>query len=103
MNLANELAALQSELESLRSENKILRENKIVLDFEIDQLKRRLSHAEQSRDAHLAGKVRLKTLLDETGASLVAGINRYNAEAHAENYEALAHQPQAVLTNGGVQ
>jgi regulator of replication initiation timing len=80
MNLINELSTLESELESLRSENKILRENKILLDFENDQLKRRLSNVEEQRDKNLAGKVRLKTILDQAGQHLVSGIQRYNEE-----------------------
>ena len=80
MNLINELSSMESELESLRSENKILRETKIILDFENDQLKRRLATVEEQRDGHLAGKVRLKTILDQAGQHLVAGIQRYNEE-----------------------
>jgi regulator of replication initiation timing len=71
---------MESELESLRSENKILRENKILLDFENDQLKRRLTAVEAQRDSNLAGKVRLKTILDQAGQHLVSGIQRYNEE-----------------------
>jgi len=84
MNLTSEVSSILTELESLRSENKILRENKILLDFENDQLKRRLAQVEAQRDSHMSGKVRLKTLLDQAGQSLVAGINKYNEEARAE-------------------
>ena len=82
MNLINELSSLESELESLRSENRILRESKMISDFENDQLKRRVAQLEEKCDRHMTGKVRLKTLLDETGASLVSGIQRYNEEMH---------------------
>jgi chromosome condensin MukBEF ATPase and DNA-binding subunit MukB len=71
---------MESELESLRAENKILRESKIILDFENDQLKRRINQVEEQRDVNLAGKVRLKTILDQAGQHLVAGIQRYNEE-----------------------
>ena len=80
MNLMNELSTLETELESLRAEVKILRECKIIADFENDQLKRRLSAVEEQRDGHLAGKVRLKTILDQAGQHLVQGIQRYNEE-----------------------
>ena len=80
MNLINELSSMESELESLRAECKILRESKIILDFENDQLRRRLLAVEEQRDGHLAGKVRLKTILDQAGQHLVAGIQRYNEE-----------------------
>ena len=80
MNLMNELSSLESEVESLRIETKILRESKLILEFENDQLKRRLAIVEEQRDGHLAGKVRLKTLLDQAGQHLVTGIQRYNDE-----------------------
>jgi chromosome condensin MukBEF ATPase and DNA-binding subunit MukB len=92
MNLANELASFESELESLRSENKILREAKILADFELDQLRRRINHVEARAEAHMASRVRLKTLLDQTGQSLVAAMNRYNAETK----ESLGHDAQDI-------
>jgi hypothetical protein len=80
MNLVNEISSLQTELESLRAENKILREAKIISDFESDQLRRGLA-VERERNARLlSGKVRLKTILDQAGQSLVNGISQYNAE-----------------------
>jgi hypothetical protein len=100
MNLANELASLESELESLRAENKILRDARITMEVENEQLKLQLKRSENARDAHMQGKVRLKTLLDQTGASLVAAIQRYNEEtketllAIAEPQKTIRHQPQ---------
>ena len=78
MNLINEISAWESELESLRSENKILRETKIILDFENDQLKRRVSQLEEKCDYVLSEKVHLKTMLDQTGQSLVSMMGRHN-------------------------
>lgn len=102
MNLANEVSTLQSELESLRSEAKIARERVIVLEFENDQLKRRLASTEAQRDSHLSGKVRLKTLLDQAGQHLVSGIQRYHDETREEQYSAMAEVEPApkFLTNG---
>lgn len=96
MNVMNEISTMQSRLESLEAENKILRESKMITDFEIDQLKRRLAQTEEQRDSHLAGKVRLKTILDQAGQHLVQGITRYNEEMR----EALgvAPEPQRVIT-----
>ena len=80
MNIVNEMSTILTEAESLRAEVKILRENKIVADFELDQLRRALA-LERERNARLmSGKVRLKTILDQAGQSLVSGINQYNAE-----------------------
>ena len=77
MNLVNELASWESELESLRSEVKILREAKIVSDFENDQLRRRNQHLEEKVEYHMTRHVRLKTQLDRTGADLVQAIQSF--------------------------
>jgi regulator of replication initiation timing len=82
-NVMNEISSMESELESLRAENKILRESRLILDFENEQLKRRLAQCEEMCNTHLAGKVRLKTILDQAGQHLVQGIQRYNEELHA--------------------
>jgi regulator of replication initiation timing len=97
MNLASEVSSLQSELESLRSENKILRESKLIADFELDQLRRRLSQVEAQRDVHLSSKVRLKTLLDQAGQQLVSGIQRYNDEARIEQTEMLGTEEPRMI------
>jgi len=74
MNLINEIASWESELESLRSEVKILRESKIVSDFEIDQLRRRNVQLEERVEYHLTRHVKLKTQLERTGADLVQSL-----------------------------
>ena len=51
MNVANEVSTILTEVESLRSEVRILRENKIVTDFEMDQLRRRCDLGWQNRAA----------------------------------------------------
>jgi predicted nucleic acid-binding Zn-ribbon protein len=81
VNLINELSSWESELQSLRSEVKILRESKIVSDFEIDQLRRRNAQLEEKVEYHLTRHVRLKTQLDRTGADLVAAISSFNDDA----------------------
>ena len=96
MNLINELSSMESELESLRAECKVLREAKLILEFENDQLKRRLSQVEEQRDGHLAGKVRLKTLLDQAGQHLVSGINRFNDEMRESIGSAKAEEPRLI-------
>ena len=78
MNLINELSSWESELESLRSEVKILRESKIISDFEIDQLRRRNTALEEKVEFHLTRHVRLKTQLDRTGADLVQAISSFS-------------------------
>ena len=81
MNLINEIASWESELESLRAEVKILRESKIVSDFENDQLRRRNSMLEEKVEYHLTRHVKLKTQLERTGADLVASLSGFADEA----------------------
>lgn len=45
MNLAIEIATMQTEIESLRSENETLKHSKAILDFENDSLRRQLAKA----------------------------------------------------------
>src|SRR5258708_34749541 len=102
MNLQQEISTLETELESLRAENKIVREHNIILEFDNDQLKRRLALTESARDLHLSGKVRLKTLLDQAGQHLASGIQRYHEETREEQYSTMAESEPApkFLTNG---
>lgn len=80
MNIVNEISSVLTEVESLRAEVKILREAKIVADFEIDQLRRRNATLQERYDIRISRETRLKTILDQAGQSLVNGINQYNAE-----------------------
>jgi len=90
MNIVNEMSSVLTEVESLRAENKILREAKIVADFENDQLRRRNALLQEQCNSHMSGKVRLKTILDQAGQSLVNGINQFNSE------ERLKEQPELI-------
>lgn len=80
MNVANEVSTILTEVESLRSEVRILRENKIVTDFEMDQLRRRCTISDGKTERLIASNASLKTLLDRVGADLVAGLQRHNIE-----------------------
>lgn len=80
MNLANEISTFQSELESLRAEALALRNAKIVADFELDQLRRKVRQLEEERDRQRDKHSAIKTLLDSTGAAIVQGINKIHAD-----------------------
>lgn len=89
MNLANEISALQSELETLRSEGERLRHHNAILEFENQQLRGALDKAQAERDHHMVKKAELKVLLDQTGASLVAGITKFHEQNRAEQLEGM--------------
>ena len=78
MNLANEISSLESELQSLRSENEVLKHNKAIIEFENESLRRALAKTQGDRDNFMRRTEAIKSLLDQTGASLVSGINKYH-------------------------
>ncbi|MFH0301406.1 hypothetical protein AAFX91_30145 [Bradyrhizobium sp. 31Argb] len=78
MNLANEVSTLQTEIESLRSENETLKHNKAILDFENEGLRRQLARANADRDAMMRRGEAIKSLLDQTGAALMHGLQKFH-------------------------
>ncbi len=99
MNLANEISSLMSELESLRATTETLKHTNAILDFENSQLRGALDKANAERDHHMVKKAELKTLLDQTGASLVAGITKFHEQSRAEQLEGMRQDdPPKFLT-----
>jgi len=78
MNLANEISSMETELQSLRLETEVLKNNKAIIEFENESLRRSLAKTQADRDNFMRRAEAIKTLLDNTGASLVSGINRYH-------------------------
>lgn len=98
MNLANEVSSLVSELESLRCTNETLKNSNSILEFENTQLHKALDKALSERDHHMTKKAELKTLLDQTGAQLVSGIQKFhepNPELPRTQVPELAYDKQA--------
>lgn len=105
MNLANEISSLESELQSLRSENDVLKHNKAIIEFENESLRRSLAKAQADRDNFMRRAEKIKSLLDTTGASLVSGINQYHESERELQERQLADGDDGrmpmFLTNGG--
>lgn len=93
MNLANEVSTLETELESLRSENHVLKQERGLLEFETDQLRKALTKSNAERDHHMVKKGELKALLDSAGALLVNGVRKYHDANIQEQEAALAVEP----------
>jgi len=89
MNLANEISSLQSELESLRASTETLKHQNAILDFENSQLRGALEKSQKERDHHMVKKAELKTLLDQTGSQLVAGIQKFHESNRVEQLEGM--------------
>jgi regulator of replication initiation timing len=69
---------MQSELESLRSENDVLKRERELMEFENERLRKALDKAHAEREFHMVKKGELKTLLDSAGALLVNGVRKYH-------------------------
>ena len=89
MNLANEISTLESEVESLRATTETMKHANAILEFENSQLRGALEKVQGERDHHMIKKAELKTLLDQCGASLVAGIAKFHEQNRAEQLEGL--------------
>lgn len=104
MNLANEISTLQSELESFKATTETLRHTNAILEFENTQLRGALDKANSARDHYMMRQASLKTLLDQTGASLVAGIQRFHDDAREAQLEAMRDDsPPKFLTQEAAQ
>ena len=93
VNIVSELSTVMTELESLRAENKILRESKIISDFENDQIRRAYALEREKNARLLSGNSRLKTILDQAGQGLVNGVNQYNAEERTREQPEMIGEP----------
>lgn len=79
MNLSQEVSSMETELVSLRTENDLLKKQAAVVEWENEQLKRLLTRSNVERDTYLRRSEAIKTLLDQCGASLVNGIQKFHA------------------------
>ena len=103
MNLANEISSLESENQSLRSENEVLKQNKTIIEFENESLRRALAKAQADRDILIRRSEAIKSLLDQTGANLVHGMNKYlegERELQEQQLAADGADMPKFLTNG---
>lgn len=103
MNLANEVSSMETELVSLRSEIDILRKHQGLAEFENEQLRRALAKCQSERDNYMRRAEAIKSLLDQTGASLVNSIRKYHESERELQEDALGvgddDRPK-FLTNG---
>jgi chromosome segregation ATPase len=78
MNLANEISALETELQSLRTENEVLKSNKAIIDFENESLRRQIAKVNAERDNLMRRAEAIKSLLDQIGGSLMLGLRKFH-------------------------
>jgi hypothetical protein len=95
--IANEVSSLESELQSLRADNDVLKHNKAIIEFENESLRRAIAKAQAERDNYMRRSEAIKSLLDQTGASLVAGMNRYHESEREMQRRQLADEQDGDL------
>lgn len=77
--IAGDVAALESELESLRAETRLQQQQIAVLEFENGAQKETITALKSERDHERRRADAIKVLLDQAGSSLVTGIQKFNA------------------------
>ena len=80
MNLVNEISAWETELANLRAEVKLLRDSNMLLASENALYKNRCDMLDAKCEYHMTRHIKLKTLLDRTGADLVQAVQALNDE-----------------------
>ena len=102
MSIANEVSAIESEVESLRADNKVQAQHIAVLEWENGQLRQSLARTQTERDNAIRGRDAIKVLLDQCGASLVSGIQKYHANEREAQATALGvgeDEPPKFISN----
>jgi len=77
--IAGDVAAIESELESLRSETRLQQQTIAVLEWETSAQKETIATLKAERDHERRRADAIKVLLDQAGSSLVTGIQKFNA------------------------
>lgn len=89
MNLANEVSSLETQLANALAELELRKKTQDVLEFENDQLRRANSRLQGERDNYMRRSEQIKSILDQTGASLVHSIQKYHDSERELQEEAL--------------
>jgi len=79
MNLASEVSAMLSELDSTKAEIEILRSHSVAMETENDQLRRSVSRLQVERDTYLRQAEAMKSILTQAGTGLVNAMNAFRA------------------------
>lgn len=79
MNLAQEVSSMETRMISLESETEMLRQHSAVLESENESQRQVIARLQAERDSAMRRAEAIKVLLDQTGASLVSGIQKFHA------------------------
>ncbi len=76
--ITNDVAELESLVESLQAENRILHNTKVQNEFELFELRRANGKLQTDRDQSRDACTAMKLILDEAGAAIVHGMKRFH-------------------------
>lgn len=76
--ITNDVAELESLVESLQAENRILHNAKVQNEFQIFELQRSNEKLAMERDHALDTSARMKVILDQAGAAIVHGMKAFH-------------------------
>lgn len=97
MNLSNEVSSLESRVESLSAENQVLNNSRVINECENAQLRLANHRLQAERDAALETAAQLKIILDQAGAAIVHGMNRFNAVKRNSQEEQLENDEKPLF------
>ena len=76
--ITNDVAELESLVESLQAENRILHNAKVQNEFQIFELQRSVEKLSAERNHALDASARMKVILDQAGAAIVHGMKAFH-------------------------
>jgi hypothetical protein len=75
--ITNDVAELESLVESLQAENRILHNTKVQHEFELFELRQGNKKLQLERDQARDACTTMKLILDEAGAAIIHGMKRF--------------------------
>ena len=97
MSISNEVSSLESQLESLAAENKVLNNARIINEFEISSLRKLNEKLQAERDAALDSAAQMKVILDQAGAAIVSGMSRFHAAKRVDQEALMTDDPMPLF------
>jgi hypothetical protein len=101
MNISNQVSVLETDNEALRATNREMERRITLLDFEVEQLRRRCAKSDMERDEALEICSQLKIIVEQAGAALIHGMNRINAAKRNREFDEHIDEEPPLFLQGG--
>lgn len=89
MNISNEVASLESRLESSTAENQMLKHTNVRLECENTQLRNTVGKLEAELGSFRDCVAELEAILNHAGIAIMHGVNNYRAKKRSRQEENL--------------